>query len=57
MQSGIGKNRKAKLDQKVTHHRTSNDLVSASLLANNQFGKVKTHDTKVSKVTNMCLGI
>ena len=49
--SEIGRKKKAILDQKVVHHRTTNDLVSKSLLINNRYGRVKTQDTKVSSIT------
>ena len=49
--SEIGRKKKAVLDEKVVHHRTRNDLVSKSLLVNNRYGRVKTHDTKVSSIT------
>ena len=48
-QSSISKAKKKILDDKVINHRTRNDLVSASLLINNRYGKVKTMDTKFSK--------
>ena len=47
-QQKIGSGKKKVLDKKVTQHRTSNDLVSASLLVNNPYGTVKTYDTKTS---------
>jgi len=51
-QQKIGAGKKRILDEKVTQHRTSNDLVSASLLINNQYGKLKTYDTKTSSAMN-----
>ncbi len=50
-QENVNKKKKEILDNKITHHRTSNDLVSASLLVNRRYGKIKTQDTLVSSVT------
>lgn len=54
--SQVGQGKKKILDKKVTHHRTENDLVSASLLINNPYGKVKTYETKRSKITKFLPG-
>lgn len=54
--SQVGKGKKKILDKKVTHYRTENDLVSASLLINNPYGKVVTQETKRSKITKILPG-
>lgn len=55
--SEIGRKKKAVLDEKVVHHRTTNDLVSKSLIINNRYGKVKTQDTSYSSKTKFVPGI
>jgi ribosomal protein L21 len=48
---------KAILNKKVVHHRIEGDAVSAGLLKNTAFGKVKTHKLKQQKHTKKSNGI
>ena len=42
----LGKKGKKQMEEKMIHHRTSNDAVSASMLVNPPLGKVKTYKEK-----------
>ena len=55
-QSQISAKKKSILDEKVVFHRTRNDAVSASLLINPRYGKIKTQDTKMSSLTKYVPG-
>ena len=44
---------KDELDKKVTHHRTSNDIVSLSSKINNPFGKIKTYKPKKNNLIKL----
>lgn len=54
--SRVGKGKRKVLDEKVTHFRTDNDLVSASLLVNNPFGRVVNVETSRSRITKRLPG-
>lgn len=45
---GVGKTTASKLDDKVTHYRTDEDIVSSSIRINKPFGKIVEYKPKIS---------
>ena len=50
-QTKVGKKSQKRLKDKVTHHRTTNDLVSEGFEYKVPFGQVKDYETRTSKIT------